>query len=227
MLDTERIKQQFNTDASEYDKKRKIFIPCFDEYYIETTARISKMINAPKCVLDLGAGTGLLTTFWCQAFPDSKYVLDDISVNMLDKAKERFDIKSNFEYVTTNYNQELPECDFDTVISALSIHHLNQKEKQSLFNRIADRLEKGNVFVNYDMFISDTEEETGMMNDEWETMVLNSALSNADKEHWLKGRSIDKECSVNEEINMLLKSGFSKVVCLFQDKKFAVIMARK
>lgn len=55
MIDTNRITNQFNSDAKAYDSKRRIFIPCFDDYYINSTKFIASVINKPSRVLDLGA----------------------------------------------------------------------------------------------------------------------------------------------------------------------------
>ena len=39
------------------------FLPCFDDYYENTTELITSNIDVPKRVLKLGAGTGLLTYY--------------------------------------------------------------------------------------------------------------------------------------------------------------------
>lgn len=69
------IKEQFNFVAQEYDANRKKFIPCFDDYYENTTKFIVSNIEKPKRVLDLGAGTGLLSCFWYQQCSSAEYVL--------------------------------------------------------------------------------------------------------------------------------------------------------
>ena len=56
-----KIDEQFNLVAREYDENRRLFIPCFDEFYQGTTDFIVKSIDSPRRVIDLGAGTGLLT----------------------------------------------------------------------------------------------------------------------------------------------------------------------
>lgn len=76
------IEAQFNLIAEEYDRKRKKFIPCFDNYYKNTTRFIVSNIIKPKRILDLGAGTGLLSYFWYQHCPESEYVLVDIADDM-------------------------------------------------------------------------------------------------------------------------------------------------
>lgn len=85
------IEKQFNLIAEEYDSNRRKFIPCFDDFYKNTTEFIVSNIKKPKQIVDLGAGTGLLTYFWYQQYPDSKYVLVDIAGEMLNVARKRFE----------------------------------------------------------------------------------------------------------------------------------------
>lgn len=49
-----------------------------------------------------------------------------------------------------DYTKQLPDGKFDAIISALSIHHLDDKQKMELFYRIYEALPSGGFFVNYD-----------------------------------------------------------------------------
>ena len=73
------IEKEFNVIAKEYDINRKRFIPCFDDYYKGATDMILAHVRTPNRVLDLGAGTGLLTYFWYQKCPETEYTLIDIA----------------------------------------------------------------------------------------------------------------------------------------------------
>ena len=117
------IQAQFNLIAGEYDVNRRKFIPCFDDFYDSTTRFIAANITQPKRVLDLGAGTGLLSYYWFKCFPDSEYTLIDIADEMLKIARKRFSGADNVSYQILDYSKTLPETDFDIIISALSIHH--------------------------------------------------------------------------------------------------------
>jgi len=128
------IEKQFNMIAEEYDGNRRKFIPCFDDFYESTTKFIVSNINIPKRIIDLGAGTGLLTYFWYQQCPDSEYVLVDIADEMLNVARKRFNSIGNISYQVMNYIDKLPDTTYDTVISALSIHHLEDEDKIKLFS---------------------------------------------------------------------------------------------
>ncbi len=63
------IEEQFNRIAEEYDNNRRKFIPCFDDFYKNTTKFVVSNMDEPKQIVDLGAGTGLLTYFWYQPYP--------------------------------------------------------------------------------------------------------------------------------------------------------------
>ena len=152
------IKEQFNFVAQEYDANRKKFIPCFDDYYENTTKFIVSNIEKPKRVLDLGAGTGLLSYFWYQQCSSAEYVLVDIADEMLNVARKRFDGIDSISYEVLDYLKELPSGDFDVIASALSIHHLENEDKQRLFSQIYDKLPSGGLFVNYDQFCAGQDE---------------------------------------------------------------------
>lgn len=221
------IESQFNLIAEEYDANRKKFIPCFDDYYINTTKFIASNIENPKQILDLGAGTGLLSYFWYQHFPSSEYVLVDIADEMLNIAQRRFKGIGNVSYKILNYSDGLPSGDFDTIISALSIHHLENTNKIKLFNRIYDKLPSGGLFVNYDQFCAGQMKINDWFDSYWENQLSSGGLTDNDIELWKERRKLDRECSVEEETEMLRKCGFETVKCIYSYQKFSVIAAIK
>lgn len=253
------IQEQFDLIAEEYDANRRKFIPCFDDYYISTTAFIAANIQKPERILDLGAGTGLLSYYWYQHFPDTSYVLVDIAGEMLKIAGRRFDGLDNVSCRVMDYTNEFPEGDFDVIISALSIHHLENDEKQILFRRIYEKLPEGGLFVNYDQFCAVTSKKDNNASDipqnisasaceiraealdsagqadiidrwfdtYWENAILHSGLTENDIALWKERRKLDRECSLEDELQMLRSCGFKAVNCVYSCRKFSVIAAVK
>lgn len=221
------IKEQFNLVADEYDQNRKKFIPCFEDFYINTTDLILSNIAEPKQVIDLGAGTGLLTYFWYQNCPNSKYMLIDIADEMLSVAQKRFQGIENISYQTANYVDTLPNNGFDVAISALSIHHLENDDKIKLFSKLYEKLPDGGLFVNYDQFCADQPEIEEWFDKYWESQWLKSDLTRKDIELAMERKKLDRECSVEREIGMLTDSGFKTVKCIYSNYKFSVIVAIK
>ena len=221
------IEKQFNLIAEEYDKNRKLFIPCFEDFYVATTDFITSNIAEPKRILDLGAGTGLLSYFWFKHYPKSEYVLVDIADEMLDVARKRFSGIDNISYQIADYSKELPAGDFDVIASALSVHHLENEDKQRLFERIYDALPDGGLFVNYDQFCAGQPKMNDWFDSYWINQLENSTLTDHDIELWKERRKLDRECSVEQEMNMLSKCKFKAVKCIYSYQKFSVIAAIK
>lgn len=221
------IENQFNLIAKEYDINRRKFIPCFEDFYVNTTELLAKTVETPKCILDLGAGTGLLSMYWYKTFPNAEFTLDDIAEEMLDGAKKRFAEIENVKFITDNYCKALPTGDFDLIISALSIHHLENDEKINLFKAIYDRLPIGGAFINYDQFCFDDKSFSLAVDSAWVNALEKSGLSQKDLQLWKERRKLDRECSVQKEIQMLKESGFENPECIYSYQKFSVIAAVK
>lgn len=221
------IQEQFNLVAKEYDSNRRRFIPCFDDYYEYTTRFIAANIVRPKRILDLGAGTGLLSYFWYQLFPEAEYVLVDIADEMLKVAKERFSGLGNVYYQVLDYSKELPNGEYDIIASALSIHHLEHKKKRELFARIYNKLPDGGLFINYDQFCAGSSKMNLWFDSYWEKQLKSSGLTVKDIELWKERRKLDRECSVEEEMDMLRKCNFKEIKCIYSNQKFSVIIAVK
>lgn len=221
------IEEQFNLVSEEYDINREKFIPCYHDYYETTTDFISANIKNPNKILDLGSGTGLLSYYWYKAFPKADYMLVDIADEMLAVAKKRFFNLQNVQYEVLNYIKSFPKGNYDCVISALSIHHLNDFDKKHLFARIYKELPKGGIFVNYDQFCGGTVQMNEWFDTYWINHLEKSGLTQKDIELWQERRKLDKECSVEQEMEMLKDCNFKDVNCVYSNQKFSVIVAIK
>lgn len=130
-------------------------------------------------------------------------------------------------YQILDYSKGLSDGDFDVIISALSIHHLENEEKIKLFSHINDKLPEGGLFVNYDQFCAGEAAMDDWFNTYWENQLVNSGLTDNDIELWKERRKLDKECSVEEEVKMLDVCSFKSVKCVYSYQKFSVIAAIK
>ena len=114
----------FDITAPSYDADRAKLIPCFDAFYRRSTDLIA---HDAKNILDLGAGTGLLSQFVRQWYPDAHIVLADLSEPMIAKARERFANDNNVTFEVTDYTTAPINGTYDSIVSALSIHHIDHE----------------------------------------------------------------------------------------------------
>ncbi len=226
-MQTDEIQTRFDAIAKVYDENRKRFIPCFDDYYLTTSRFLSSSIHPPKTILDLGAGTGLLSKFLYDEFPGAKFSLVDVSEKMLEVAKERFDGLSNFEFSVLDYTRNLPDRKFDLIASALSIHHLEECAKKTLYRNIFERLEPGGTLVNLDQFKAESSEMETLYESYWVKSIWESGLSELEFERWQVRKALDRENTVDETKALLSDAGFRVVECTYKFMKFAVVIARK
>ena len=222
----EKIRDTFDSIASEYDSNRKKLIPCFDEFYsisISLIPETSTRLN----VLDIGTGTGLLTSFLLEKYPDSNVTLIDMAGGMMDIAKIRFKDNNHINYIVADYiNYDFGGI-FDAVISAMSIHHLTDRDKQRLFAKIYNHLRPGGVFVNAEQVLGNTETIEAYYKKEWEKRIRQNDVPEEEIAAWKERLKLDRESTVEQQINWLKEVGFEVADCAYKFYKFAVIFGLK
>jgi ubiquinone/menaquinone biosynthesis C-methylase UbiE len=226
-MDLDKIKEQFNYIAQKYDNQRKYFVPYFEDFYRKSLALLKHYKNACLNIVDLGAGTGLLAKALYEMYPQANYTLIDISKDMLKIAKERFKGLSNFTFLEYNYIEDIPINNCDLICSALSIHHLENKDREKLYKNVYVKLAKNGCFINLDQFIAKSEKMNNLYNSWWQDYINNSGITPAEKTAGLTRRKLDKENTIYESIKLLEKSGFENVECIYNFLKFGTIMAIK
>jgi len=226
-MNIEQIAERFSQTAKEYDEQRKLFLPCFDDYYGLSVSFLKRTRNDIRKILDLGAGTGLLTKRLYDEYPNANYTLVDISEQMLEVARQRFSGLKNFNYLILDYSTDLPREKFDLIASALSFHHIENEDKLLLYSNIYNVLEEGGCLLNLDQFNASSDEMNEKYNNYWYEYINTSGIALENKEAWLKRRELDRENTIDETKQLLLKVGFKNVECIYNYLKFGVIYAEK
>lgn len=214
-------------NASEYDLSRRRLIPCYDMFYSTAAELAARSIkDASPVILDLGAGTGLLSEFVLNKIgPASLYLLDE-SAEMLAKAQQRLAEYNPLVFVQ-QMTEPLPSTKFHAVISSLAIHHLTDKDKRDLFKRIYESLRPGGIFINAEQILGPTEWQDQMFED----MHLNGARALGSDENEIRAAQermkIDRCATLEEQISWLREVGFKNSGTFFQHFRFAVYAGLK
>ena len=226
-MEIDKITAGFNLIAQKYDEQRRCFIPYFDDFYQTGISLISKIRNDFNSILDLGAGTGLLTKYLFEKFPNANFTLVDVSEQMLEIARQRFLNMNNFKFVISDYSKELPSKQFDLIASALSIHHLANNSKSDLYYNIYNNLSDNGCFINLDQFNASSDLMNDYYNKWWYDYIRQSKISQKEQDLWLQRRELDRENTISESMIFLKQLGFKHVECIYIYMKFGVILAIK
>jgi tRNA (cmo5U34)-methyltransferase len=215
------VAQVFNAHAGGYDAPRRRLIPPFDDFY--GTAVEALGLCAPRTVLDLGAGTGLLAAHVRAAYPDARLTLTDAAAQMLDQAQARL---PDATCIVADLQEPLPAGPWDAIVSGLAIHHLTDAGKRDLFARIKRALRPGGVFVNAEQVAGPTPFFTALYG-RWHEARARAAGS--DDAEWAGAEermAHDRCASVEDQLGWLRDAGFADADCLFKHHRFAVLVAR-
>ena len=224
-MENKEVKTAFNNAADNYDTNRKEIIPHMDVYY-QTAVELTKKFNNPT-ILDLGAGTGILTELLHQTHPQSRITLVDMSANMLDKAKNKFNNIDNFTYIEDNYLTMDFKDNYDIIISSLSIHHLNDKEKYTLYRKIYQHLNNHGVFINADEVIAPTVTLEKLYVEKETTHLLKQDLTNDEKDEILYRRTLDTPSTLKDNLTWLDDIGYENVDVIYKYYRYFVLYGQK
>jgi tRNA (cmo5U34)-methyltransferase len=223
----EEVKKAFDEGASRYDAQRRLIIPDFDGFYGAAIWAVAWPGSTPS-VLDIGAGTGLLSQRILERYPESTLTLLDISENMLDMARHRFMARSNIRFLVMDYSREDFLEKYDIVISALSIHHLSASDKKDLYRRIFTTLNKGGVFVNAEQVQGETTWMHCRNIEYWDMFIQQSGLSQEEiGQVRLRRDTYDRMEKLSIQLQWLRDIGYSDVDVVYKNRPFAVFCGRK
>lgn len=214
----------FGAVATEYDQQRRLVIPCYTDFYGSILRAFPFPDQDQIKVLDLGAGTGLVSAMVAEAYPHSRVLAVDISEKMLDQARKRFAQNTRVSVKVMDYGEQPLPMGFDAVVSALSIHHLDHQGKRELFSKIHDALNPGGVFVNAELVLGESQEVEDLWQRVWREYLEGGGLGRDELDAIYHRMEIDINAGLWEQMDWLRDAGFSDVDCLYKYNNFAVYM---
>ena len=221
------VKEVFDAGAAKYDGQRRKIIPCFVDFYDSVISLIPFTPEDGFEALDLGAGTGLLTSLILNTFPKASLTALDISEKMLEKAKERFKDNRQVRFCVMDYAlSPLPDT-YDLVASAMSIHHLFDSEKKALFQRLFEALRPGGAFIHAEIVKGATDYSEAFCRRMWLDHLQRSDLTEEQLSVILDRMSYDRTTRLQTQLDWLVEAGFEDVDCYYKYYNFCVYAGRK
>jgi len=218
------IRAVFDRAAASYDAGRRQLIPCFDEFYAAAIELVTEAAPPGGRVLDLGAGTGLLTALVAETRPDLNFTLTDLSEDMLNRARARFADRGDRVRFRVMDHLALDEiAAYDVVMSGLSIHHLEDDGKRRLYAACARALKPGGRFVNADQVAGDDAAMEARYWKHWYEKVVASGIGQAEIDAAIERQSFDRRTPLAPQLDWLRAAGLNAVECRYKNVSFVVI----
>lgn len=182
-------------------------------------------------LLDIGCGAGNYTLKMLSKIPGLNCVLNDLSLPMLEKAKERVSPQTRGTVTLIQddmRNLDLPDDHFDIVLAAATLHHLrDDADWEMLFAKVYKALKPGGSFWVSDLITHNSELITTLFEDRYSRYLETLGGPEYRQKVWDYVRYEDTPRSLNYQLALLEKVGFSQIDVLHKNACFAAFGAIK
>lgn len=213
-------KEVFDATASTYDRDRAKLIPGCDAFYRWAVELIPA---GAKTIVDLGAGSGFLTQLVRQRFPNARIHLIDFSSSMLDLARKRLRDDPSLTFTESDYASEPIPADVCSIVSSLSIHHLDDAAKRRVFSKAYEALKPRGVFVNAEQVAGPTPELDDRYRALWLQQVRALGATGQQIADSLYRQQQDRCVDVGRQLAWMREAGFADADCWYKEARFAVL----
>jgi tRNA (cmo5U34)-methyltransferase len=214
--------------ADDYDRARRKLVPCFDDFY-RTALELLPFAPADRFeLLDLGAGSGLLSAMIAEAFPKARLTLFDVTPEMLLIARQRLKpLGKRVKFVSADFAAAAPAKSYDAVVSALALYHLPDSGKRHLFADVFKYLTPAGVFINADQVAGETAAIDQRSRQMWLKRARELKAAERELDAAVERMKQDLPATVGQQLAWMREAGFIEVACSYRNLIFAVLSGTK
>lgn len=227
MASNQEIRERFDKDTERFsnlDSGQQTTIDA--PLTMELCTEAAKYANPnAKNLLDIGCGAGNYTLKMLSKIPNLNCVLNDLSLPMLQRAKERVGpkTKGTVSLIQDDMrNLELADGKFDIVLAAATLHHLRgDSDWELMFAKIYKALKPGGSFWISDLITHDSELITELFRDKYMAYLDTLGGPEYTQKVVTYVAYEDSPRSLNYQLDLLKRTGFSNIEVLHKNSCFA------
>jgi tRNA (cmo5U34)-methyltransferase len=206
---------------TEYDSRIRTFIPHYEEMLDAAAAAVPPRA---RTIVDLGIGTGALSSRCLKTATHARTVGIDIDPEILSLAGRRLGGRATF-IAGSFLRAPLPAC--DALVASFSLHHVRTRAaKGALYRRIRAALRPGGVFLIVDSQPASDASVRRAQFDEWLVHLRRRYTAAQARAIFTSWSHEDVYVPLDAEIALLRRSGF-RVELLWRRGAFAVLRAAR
>jgi tRNA (cmo5U34)-methyltransferase len=229
----DEIRHRFDNDVERFSNLDTGQLTTIDApLTMELCTEAAKYINPnAKHLLDIGCGAGNYTLKMLSKISGLNCMLNDLSMPMLQKAKERVSAETNGEVTIIQddmRNLNLPDQHFDIILAAATLHHLRDDlDWESVFANMYRMLKPGGSFWISDLITHDSEPLNRLFHQKYSDYLDTLGGPEYRKKVLDYVAYEDTPRSLNYQTELLKKVGFKQVEVLHKNSYFAAFGGMK
>lgn len=229
----EEIKTRFDADVERFSnlesgQQTTIDAPLTMELCTEAAKYITPHA---KELLDIGCGAGNYTLRMLSKIRDLNCTLNDLSMPMLERAKERVsaETKGTVTLIQDDMrNLDLPDDHFDIVLAAATFHHLRtDADWELVFTKVYAALKPGGSIWISDLITHDSDLINQLFQDKYRSYLETLGGPEYAQKVFDYIAYEDTPRSLNYQLNLLSKVGFRNIEILHKNSYFAAFGGTK
>lgn len=223
----DEIRERFDKDVERFSNLETGQVSTIDsaislELITESAKRICP---TAQNLLDIGCGAGNYTLRMLSKLPDLNCTLIDLSLPMLDRAKERTATATAGLVKTIQSDirtAELEEESFDIILAGAVLHHLRDDDDwQSVFAKLYKILRKGGCLMISDLITQQSEALDGYFTDKYIEYLTGIGGEEYARNVLAYIAKEDSPRPLMYQLNLMRQVGFSEVDILHKNICFA------
>ncbi|ETZ22739.1 class I SAM-dependent methyltransferase [Pedobacter sp. V48] len=229
----DEIKERFDNDVERFSNLEVGQQTTIDApLTMELCTEAAKYINPDaKELLDIGCGAGNYTLKMLSKIPELNCTLNDLSMPMLERAKERVSAKTNGKVNVIQddmRNLDLPDNHFDVVLAAATFHHLRtDADWELVFTKLYIALKPGGSIWISDLITHDSELINKLFQDNYRAYLETLGGPEYAQKVFDYIAYEDTPRSLSYQLALLSKVGFKEIEILHKNSYFAAFGAIK
>ena len=223
-MDTERVREHFRVQVSDYPGLMNRLIPFYDEQRKMMLHLVPFDGAAPIRVLDLGCGHGLMAGEILSAYPKASLTAFDLTEEMLQACRMRLGGNERVTYQLGDFRSDPLGSHYDLIIASLSLHHLHLSERPSFLARAHRSLKPGGFLIAAEVIVDEASDVRERQYVLWRRFI---AENGEDPAYWY-GRHLEKDhpATISALLEMLEAAGFQEAGCFWRCLNFAIVSGR-
>jgi tRNA (cmo5U34)-methyltransferase len=224
--DTHSVKRHLEVDADAYDVQIRRFIHGYDDMLATGVELLGALAPRTARVVDLGGGTGALSSAVLDGLPEARVTVIDVDADMLAEARLRLlRFGDRVDFREASFLDPLPTA--DAVVASLALHHVHDlDQKTKLYGAIHSALAPGGVFLNLDAAVTEDQRLNALgYSRQVAHMGEHGITASEARAHLAAWAKEDRYFSLEAELGALRKAGFAEVDCFWRRGLCAICCA--
>jgi tRNA (cmo5U34)-methyltransferase len=218
------VERHLQVDAEGYDVEIRRFIPYYDDMIATGVELLAALAPADAHVVDLGGGTGALSSAVLDALPGVRVTVLDVDPEMLGEARRRLArFGDRVAFREGSFLDPLPDA--DAVVSSLALHHVHDMQtKSTLYRAIHDALAPGGALLNLDAAVTEDPRLNQLLFDRMAARMGDHGITDDEaRAHFASWADEDRYFPLETELTALREAGFDEVECFWRRALSSII----